>query len=639
MLPAGRSEISDLRQALHQSVADRHRTEQAMQASNEKLRLALDTAKLGTWRWDVSAEEMQWDSRCRALFGVSSDARVTYEIWAGCVAPEDRARIESSVARAVDPDDRNDETLCEYRVRHPDGAERWLYSTGRAFFEPDPASHSGRRVVFMAGAIRDVTEVHLAEAALRESEERLRVSNEAAGIGTFTIDPKSGCGYYSPELANMAGIPGVRTAKIEDAFSRVHREDQARVREQYYTALRGADAGRIKADFRYVRPGGEIRWMTCAGRVEFHDGPASGIPCRIVGACVDITERKLQEDQIHLLMREVNHRSKNMLSVVQAIARQTLAADPDDFLDRFGKRVEALAANQDLLVKNAWKGVDLNELVRSQLGHFEDLIGTRIELEGPTLVISASAAQGLGMALHELATNAGKYGALSGASGFVEIAWCVKRGQGNREMFIISWRERCDHSITAPSKLGFGSSVITNMAEMNLGAQVELDYPSTGLTWQLSCAAGEVVEGGPVPISASTYERTNRRPRVLVVEDEALVAMEIAHALTGAGFDVAGPARNVATALELLKRQGCDAAVLDINLGHETSEAIAIQLTANETPFVTLSGYSSEQHHLAFAGAPALKKPLRLQFLVAEIKKCIGYTHGGAEGRSAASAR
>src|SRR5262249_30044920 len=139
MLPEGPSEISDLRRALQQSVAERHRTEQAMQASNEKLRLALDTAKLGTWRWDAGTEEMQWDSRCRALFGVSSGARVTYEVWAGTIAPEDRARIESNVARAVNPADPNDETLCEYRVRHPGGAERWLYSTGRAFFEPDPA--------------------------------------------------------------------------------------------------------------------------------------------------------------------------------------------------------------------------------------------------------------------------------------------------------------------------------------------------------------------------------------------------------------------------------------------------------------------------------------------------------------------
>src|SRR5262249_52852737 len=122
---------------------------------------------------------------------------------------------------------------------------------------------------------------------------------------------------------------------------------------------------------------------------------------------------------------------------------------------------------------------------------------------------------------------------------------------------------------------------------------------------------------------SGTCPGTSNHPRILVVEDEALVAIEIAHALTGAGFEVVGPARNVTRALDLLRRSGCDGAVLDINLGRETSEAIAIELAANNTPFVTLSGYSSEQHHPAFAVAPALRKPLRLQFLIAELRKCM----------------
>jgi CheY-like chemotaxis protein len=176
------------------------------------------------------------------------------------------------------------------------------------------------------------------------------------------------------------------------------------------------------------------------------------------------------------------------------------------------------------------------------------------------------------------------------------------------------------------------------MAEMSLGACVELDYPSTGLTWQLRCAAGEVVEGsvGQVPASekknsgAGGDKLTSRRPRVLVVEDEALVAIEITHALTRAGFDVVGPARSVPMALQFLKCSGCDAAVLDINLGGETSEAIAIELTAIKTPFVTLSGYAPEQHHPVFAGAPALRKSLRLQLLIAELSKCIEHRDSGS---------
>ena len=192
-------------------------------------------------------------------------------------------------------------------------------------------------------------------------------------------------------------------------------------------------------------------------------------------------------------MREVNHRSKNMLTLVQAVARQTLAANPDDFIGRFGERIQALAANQDLLVKNAWMGVDLGDLVRSQLAHFADLIGRRIELRGPLVFVSASAAQIIGMALHELATNAGKYGALSNRDGRVEIEWSLDAEAGE-ETFVMSWREKGGPPVTAPAKRGFGLTVIQRMVMESLHAQVNLDFAASGLSWRLRCQAKEVVD-------------------------------------------------------------------------------------------------------------------------------------------------
>src|SRR5271167_421718 len=127
-----------------------------------------------------------------------------------------------------------------------------------------------------------------------------------------------------------------------------------------------------------------------------------------------------------------------MLSVVLAIARQTASATPGEFIERFSERIQALAASQDLLVQNKWKGVDLNELVQSQLAHFRDLIGTRIELQGPPLFVSASAAQAIGMALHELATNGGKYGALANGDGRVEIEWSLERTNAVETAFVMA---------------------------------------------------------------------------------------------------------------------------------------------------------------------------------------------------------
>jgi PAS domain S-box-containing protein len=482
-------------------ITEQKRAEAALRESEEKLRLALDAAKLGIWRWELGpdAKEMQWDSRCRELFGVAPDAIVTYETWANSIPPGHRARAEANVVRALDPAELNDETVCEYPVKHSGATVRWLSSIGRAFFEPDPQSPSGRRAVCIAGAIHDVTGIHNAQSALRDSEERLRLSNEAAGIGTFTIDFEAGCTHISPEIAAMLGVPAIRTVPIEDTFAQAHRDDLKRTLAEYEAGLKGAEGGLIKMEFRFVRPGGEVRWMTWTGRVHFREGAEGRTPFRITGVCIDITGRKQQEDQIRLLMHEVNHRSKNLLTVVQAIARQTAAASPADFLPRFGKRIEALSVNQDLLVKNGWRGVDLAELVRSQLAHFEDLIGMRIEIDGQQLFVSASAAQTIAMALHELATNAGKYGALSTIDGLVSVGWGLERTEEKTRTFVMRWIEQNACPITAPSKRGFGSTVIADLAEKSLNAKVKLDFLASGLSWRLQCPANEVLQATSSP--------------------------------------------------------------------------------------------------------------------------------------------
>jgi CheY-like chemotaxis protein len=257
----------------------------------------------------------------------------------------------------------------------------------------------------------------------------------------------------------------------------------------------------------------------------------------------------------------------------------------------------------------------------------------RIELTGPPVFASASAAQALGMAFHELATNATKYGALSGESGCVELGWKTVQSTAGDEVFVIEWTESGGPPVAAPSSGGFGSTVICRLAERSLDAKVELNFPITGLTWRLQCPRGVVEERAasalPKQRAPEQQEASERRLRVLVVEDEAIVALEIEQNLRDAGFEVVGPAARVAEALELLREFGCDAAVLDINLGTETSEPIARMLSDKGTPFVTVSGYSQDQRPSGFSGGAFLAKPLRAELLVAQLRQCAGQqAHG-----------
>ena len=233
------------------------------------------------------------------------------------------------------------------------------------------------------------------------------------------------------------------------------------------------------------------------------------------------------------------------------------------------------------------------------------------------------------MALHELATNASKYGALSSRHGRVEIEWSLEPAEEAETAFFISWCESGGPPVWEPYRRGFGSVIIADMPEGSLGAKVYVDYARAGFTWRLRCPAQEVLEEGqrvapsPRTVLAAETAGVSAAPRILIVEDEAIVALEIAEILKQGGFCAVGPACNVAQALELLKANGCDAAVLDINLGKETSEAVAMVLTQLNTPFVTVSGYSKAQKPAVFADAPALTKPVRPDRLIHEVWRCM----------------
>jgi two-component sensor histidine kinase len=191
---------------------------------------------------------------------------------------------------------------------------------------------------------------------------------------------------------------------------------------------------------------------------------------------------------VALLPREVDHRAKNILSVVQAIAHQTQASSVQEFIARFDERIRSLRASHDLLVKSKWGNVPLAEPVRAQLAHFGPILDSRIILRGPDLTVTVAAAQSIGMALHELATNAGKYGSLSDDHGSVTIDWRLEDGQ-----FSLGWIEHDGPRVRPPERRGCGSTIISALAEASVGGEVKLDYAPSGLMWQLTCPAAKAL--------------------------------------------------------------------------------------------------------------------------------------------------
>jgi len=246
------------------------------------------------------------------------------------------------------------------------------------------------------------------------------------------------------------------------------------------------------AEYR-IESNGHVRWY------DFHLEAlrdAEGVIIGLTGAAVDITERKESEAHLRLLMRELTHRSKNLLAVIQAMARQTAkhTGNVQRFLARFGERLQALSRSHDLLVQDGWHGASLDDLVRSQLGHYLDRKNSQVSVEGGGEVqLKPEAAQSLGLALHELATNAAKYGALSRVRGRVHVTW--KRLPPEQGGAIeLRWIESKGPKVPAPKRRGFGSMVIEHNLMRAIEAKVDLAFDPDGLKCRIVVPASHVLE-------------------------------------------------------------------------------------------------------------------------------------------------
>jgi PAS domain S-box-containing protein len=333
----------------------------------------------------------------------------------------------------------------------------------------------------MMAELRETTDL------LRENEVTFRTMFEVSSVGKIEVEPNSG--RFLRVNAAMCRFVGYSEAELlaRTVFDITHPDDRHRASELLRCMVTG-ELAVFDMEKRYIRRDGTAVWARVTANIIRN---ASGQPLRDTAVVQDMTERKQREEQVQLLMREVNHRAKNMLSVVDAIAHQTAAKSPEDFVERFSERIQALSANQDLLVRSEWGGVDIEDLACAQLAHFADLIGSRIGMDGPKLRLNPASAQAIGLALHELATNAAKYGALSTDRGHVDIRWGT-----DGETFTMGWTEREGPPVSAPQKRGFGTIVMKAMAERSVDGTVDLGYARSGVRWRLTCPAARALTAG-----------------------------------------------------------------------------------------------------------------------------------------------
>jgi PAS domain S-box-containing protein len=366
------------------------------------------------------------------------------------------------------------------------GLELWAQRGDGSEFPVDimlsPIEIGQRRLAL--AVVRDITERRVAEEALHQSRTMFEKFYEQSPDAIIVVD----------EIGRIDHVNALAEALF--GLSREHmvgRSIEMLLPKRFHDRHSAHRAGYMKdAKMRPMGTGLPLFAQRADGSefpVDIMLSPIEIEQRRMVLAVVrDITERKRAEAQVELLMNEVNHRAKNLLGVVQALAHQTDATSSQEFISRFDERIQSLSSSHDLLVKSKWRNVPFAELVRAQLAHFGGL-GSRIAARGPDLWITSAAAQVIGMALHELATNAAKYGALSTAMGCVEIVWGLKEDGAGGDRFTMEWSESGGPSVVTPTRRGFGWTVLCQMTEASLEADVTLKYAPTGVVWHLECPA------------------------------------------------------------------------------------------------------------------------------------------------------
>jgi PAS domain S-box-containing protein len=474
---------------INNDITAQKQVEATLRDNEVSLRLALDASELGFWHFSGTPGRRGtfWDDRCKAIFGLTAGGRIDYVTWLGMVHPDDREIARTGRGRASNPSDPHDDYASEYRAIRPDGGVVLVAVTGRALFDPDPAAASGRRLRSTLGTMRDVTEIRGAERHERQQASALlqTIIETAPGL-IFAKGLDGSLLVANQPVLDLIGKPW---AKVKGLSDRDYLENPAQAEVVMANDRRIMQRGVVEELEEFIgKTGGTPRvWLSTKTPLRDADRNVIGL----VGVSIEITERKRAEDRLQTLVHELNHRVKNTLATVQAITLQTMRRADPALRDALEARLVALATAHDVLTNESWQGANLHDVISTALAPFRSGDDGRFTISGPRLRLRPRTALSLSMALHELATNALKYGALAVSTGHVALLWDIDEAATPR--FRLTWSESGVAAVAQPERRGFGCRLIEQILAQDMAAKTRLDFAATGVVCSIDAPVSEIV--------------------------------------------------------------------------------------------------------------------------------------------------
>jgi PAS domain S-box-containing protein len=468
----------------------------SLRVSEERFRGLVDDAPVGIFRTDAKGLYTYVNARWTGIVGGSPD-QLLGDAWTEFVHSDDQAQVVAAWDHAISS---HAPFTSEYRCLTPDQRTIWVHC--HAIPEADEtAVDRAPTTGGYIGTLTNITGRRHAEIARDEVEDQLRHAIEAGRMGIWEIDLLTGIGSWDAYLYRMFGLEPHSEPITPDLLRRhVVAEDLAALQDAIAQVAKTREPA--LQEFRIVRPDGEQRWLVSRGNVV---ATQHGLSARMAGVTFDITDMKRQQEKQALLIGELSHRVKNTLAVLEAIAVRSLrAADtPEAFVERFTGRLHALADAHSLLTDTDWDGTTLRALITQETSAAE-WQDQRVTLTGPDVMLKPEPALALALVLHELTTNAIKYGALSGSDGHLDVRWSTAAeapdgmqpadgaaepstgAPADKRLLAVVWTERCGVPINPERTRGFGSDLIERSLGHGLGGHVERTFGPSGVTVRIT---------------------------------------------------------------------------------------------------------------------------------------------------------